>query len=56
MTKDSKLLSAPSESYRPSKESREPSTDDCSYTFKVVTNVCHRGPTIARIQEHKIIK
>lgn len=47
MTNESRLFSAPSESYLPSKGSLVPSIDDCTYTRRDVTNVCHKGPTIA---------
>ena len=47
MTKESRLFSAPSESYLPSYESSVPSIDDCSYTFKDETNVFHRDRNIS---------
>lgn len=46
MTKESRLLSAPSESYLPSYESSVPSIDDLAYTSREVVKVCHNGPTI----------
>lgn len=46
MTNESRLFSAPSESYLPSNESSVPSIDDLTYTLRDDTNVFHNGLTI----------
>lgn len=45
MTNESRLFSAPSESYLPSYESSVPSMDDLTYTLRDDSNVFHNGPT-----------
>lgn len=46
MTKESRLFSAPSESYLSSYGSSVPSIDDRTYTPRELIKVCHKGPTI----------
>ena len=46
MIKESRLLSAPSESYLPSYESSISSIDDRTYTSRELVKVCQNGPTI----------